>query len=77
MSTTSLAVWAAMGALLLLVSGGWLVVRLRDPTARGVVSGVLVVGLAPFIAVLVLAGLVMSACTGVIQRIAHRRERPR
>lgn len=77
MSTTSLAVWAAMGALVLLVAGGWLVVRLRGPTARGVVSGVLVVGLAPFVAVLVLAGLVMSVCAGVIERIAHRRERPR
>jgi multisubunit Na+/H+ antiporter MnhG subunit len=72
MSTTSLAIVATFGALYLLVAGGWLVVRLRAPAARGVVSAVLVVCLAPFVAVLVLAGLFLSGCTGVIQRVSHR-----
>jgi hypothetical protein len=77
MSTTSLAIVATFGALYLLVAGGWLVVRLRRPVAKGVASGVLVVGLAPFVAVLVLAGLFMSACTGVVQRVSRRHARER
>jgi uncharacterized membrane protein (DUF485 family) len=72
MSTTSLAIVATFGALVLLVAGGWLVVRLHGPVAREVASGVLVIALAPFVAVLVLAGLFMSACTGVVQRVSNR-----
>jgi hypothetical protein len=77
MSTTSLAIVATFGALYLLVAGGWLVVRLRNPSARGVASGVLVVCLAPFVAIPVLAGLVLSACTRVIQRVSNRQARER
>jgi hypothetical protein len=75
MSSNWVAVCASVGALVLLAAGGWLAVRFPGPVRR-VLNGILVLALSPF-GLLVLVGLVMSACGRLLRELVDQAMRGR